>query len=109
VTHGILFDTDSDRIKPDSAATVRMIASGLQADSGSNFLIEGHTDSTGDAAHNLELSQRRAEAVKTVLVSQFGIDAARLTTLGLGASKPVASNATPQGRAENRRVEFVRQ
>ena len=109
VTHGILFDTDSDRIKPDSAATVRMIASGLQADSGSNFLIEGHTDSTGDAAHNLELSQRRAEAVKTVLVSQFGIDGARLTTLGLGATKPVASNATPQGRAENRRVEFVRQ
>jgi outer membrane protein OmpA-like peptidoglycan-associated protein len=86
-----------------------MIASGLQAGAGSNFLIEGHTDSTGDAAHNMDLSKRRAEAVKSVLVSQFGIDGARLTTTGLGATKPVASNDTPQGRAENRRVEFIRQ
>jgi outer membrane protein OmpA-like peptidoglycan-associated protein len=86
-----------------------MIASGLQANAGANFLIEGHTDSTGDAAHNMDLARRRAEAVKSVLVSQFGIDAARLTTAGLGASKPVASNNTPQGRADNRRVEFVRQ
>jgi outer membrane protein OmpA-like peptidoglycan-associated protein len=109
VTHGILFDVDSDRIKPESAATIKMIASGLQANSGSNFVIEGHTDSTGDAARNMDLSQRRAEAVKSVLVSQFGIDGARLTTKGFGATKPVATNNTPQGRAENRRVEFVRQ
>jgi outer membrane protein OmpA-like peptidoglycan-associated protein len=109
VTHGILFDVDSDRIKPESAATIRLIASGLQAGAGSNFLIEGHTDSTGDAAHNMDLSKRRAEAVKSVLVSQFGIDGARLATTGLGATKPVASNDTPQGRAENRRVEFIRQ
>jgi outer membrane protein OmpA-like peptidoglycan-associated protein len=108
VTHGILFDTDSDRIKPDSAATIKMIASGLQSSPGSNFLIEGHTDSTGDAAHNLDLSNRRAAAVKSVLVAQFGIDEARLATTGLGSTKPVASNNTPQGRAENRRVEFVR-
>ena len=108
VTHGILFDTDSDRIKPDSAATIRMIAGGLQSNAGSSFQIEGHTDSTGDAAHNLDLSKRRAEAVKAVLVAQFGIDAARLTTTGLGSTKPVASNDTPQGRSENRRVEFVR-
>jgi outer membrane protein OmpA-like peptidoglycan-associated protein len=109
VTHGILFDTDSDRIKPESAATIKMIASGMQANPGVNFLIEGHTDSSGDAAHNLDLSKRRAEAVKSVLVSQFSIDAARLTTAGLGSSKPVASNNTPQGRADNRRVEIVRQ
>lgn len=109
VTHGILFDVDSDRIKPESAATIKMIASGLQSNAGSNFVIEGHTDSTGDAAHNMDLSQRRAEAVKSVLVSQFGIDGARLSTKGFGATKPVASNNTPQGRAENRRVEFVRQ
>ncbi len=62
-----------------------------------------------DAAHNMDLSKRRAEAVKSVLVSQFGIEAGRLTTAGLGASKPVASNSTPQGKAENRRVEIVRQ
>ena len=109
VTRGILFDVDSDRIKPESAATIKMIASGMQASAGARFLIEGHTDSTGDAAHNMDLSKRRAEAVKAVLVSQFGIDAARLTTAGLGSTKPVASNDTPQGRAENRRVEFVRQ
>jgi outer membrane protein OmpA-like peptidoglycan-associated protein len=109
VTRGILFDVDSDRIKPESAATIRMIASGMQASAGTSFLIEGHTDSTGDAAHNMDLSKRRAEAVKSALVSQFGIDAARLTTAGLGATKPVASNNTPQGKAENRRVEFVRQ
>ena len=109
VTHGILFDVDSDRIKPDSAATIKMIASGLQGNSGTSFVIEGHTDSTGDAAHNMDLSQRRAEAVKSVLVSQFGIDGAKLATKGFGATKPVATNNTPQGRAENRRVEFVRQ
>jgi len=109
VTRGILFDVDSDRIKPESAATIKMIASGMQANAGTRFLIEGHTDSSGDAAHNMDLSKRRAEAVKTVLVSQFGIDAAGLTTAGLGSTKPVASNETPQGRAENRRVEFVRQ
>jgi outer membrane protein OmpA-like peptidoglycan-associated protein len=108
VTRGILFDVDSDRIKPESAATIKMIASGMQANAGTSFLIEGHTDSTGDAAHNMDLSKRRAEAVKSALVSQFGIDAARLTTAGLGSTKPVASNDTPQGKAENRRVEFVR-
>jgi outer membrane protein OmpA-like peptidoglycan-associated protein len=57
----------------------------------------------------MDLSKRRAEAVKSVLVSQFAIDGARLTTTGLGPTRPVASNETPQGRAENRRVEFVRQ
>ena len=109
VTHGILFDTDSDRIKPDSAAVIKMIANGLQSNPSLNLLIEGHTDSSGDAAHNLDLSKRRAEAVKAVLVAQFGIDAARLTTSGLGASKPIASNDSPQGRADNRRVELVKQ
>ena len=57
----------------------------------------------------MDLSKRRADAVKAVLASQFSIDGARLTTAGLGASKPIASNDTPQGRAENRRVEFVKQ
>jgi outer membrane protein OmpA-like peptidoglycan-associated protein len=109
VTHGILFDTDSDRIKPESAPVIKMVAQGLQANPGLKLLIEGYTDSSGDASHNMDLSRRRADAVKAVLVSQFGIDAARLTTAGLGASKPIASNDTPQGRAENRRVEFVKQ
>jgi OOP family OmpA-OmpF porin len=109
VTHGILFDTDSDRLKPESAAVIKSIARGLEANPSLKLLIEGHTDSTGSAAHNLELSKRRAEAVKDVLVSQFGVDGSRLTAAGLGATKPLESNDTPAGRAQNRRVEFVRQ
>ncbi len=109
VTRGILFDTDSDRIKPESAPVVKMIAKGLEADPALKLLIEGHTDSTGDAGHNLDLSKRRAEALKTVLVAQFNIDPSRLATAGLGATKPVDTNDTPQGRAQNRRVELVKQ
>lgn len=109
VSHAILFDTNSDRIKPESAAAIQTIAKGLQGAPTMKVLIEGHTDATGDAARTLDLSKRRAEAVKGVLVAQFGIDAARLTTNGLGSTKPIDSNDTPMGRAQNRRVEFVKQ
>jgi OOP family OmpA-OmpF porin len=109
VTHGILFDTDSDRLKPDSAPVIQVIARGLETNPNLRLLIEGHTDSVGNAAHNLELSKRRADAVKSVLVTQFKVDAARLTTAGLGATKPAGSNDTPLGRAQNRRVELVKQ
>jgi outer membrane protein OmpA-like peptidoglycan-associated protein len=109
VTRGILFDPDSDRIKPESAPVVKMIAKGLEANPALKLLIEGHTDSTGDADHNLDLSKRRAEALKSVLAAQFKIDASRLTTAGLGATKPVDTNDTPQGRAQNRRVDLVKQ
>ena len=108
VTHAILFATDSDRLEPESAAAIKAIAAGLQKDPKLRFCIEGHTDSTGSAEHNLDLSRRRAEAVRAVLVSQFGIDSGRLTTEGRGASKPMESNDTTQGRAQNRRVEFAR-
>jgi len=109
VTYGILFDTGSDRLKPESAAVIKSIATGLQANADLKLKIEGHTDSTGDAALNLDLSKRRAAAVKQVLVAEFQIDEARLTTDGLGATKPLESNDTPQGRAQNRRVEFVKE
>ncbi len=109
VTHGILFDTDSDHLKPESAPVIQSIAQGLQTNPNLRLLIEGHTDSVGVAAHNLDLSKRRAEAVKAVLVTQFQVEAARLTTAGLGATKPIDSNDTPQGRSQNRRVEFVKQ
>ena len=108
VTHGILFDTDSDRIKPESAAVIQTIARGLVQNPDLKVEIDGHTDSTGAADHNMDLSKRRAEAVKTVLVAQFSVDASRLTTTGFGASKPVDNNGTPQGKANNRRVEFVK-
>ncbi len=109
VTHGILFDTGSDRLKPESAPVIQSIARGLETNPNLRLLIEGHTDSVGNAANNLELSKRRAEAVKAVLAAQFKVDAARLTTAGLGASKPIDSNDTPQGRSQNRRVELVKQ
>lgn len=108
VTHGIHFDTNSDRIKPESAPVLKLVADAMKADPAMKLMIEGHTDSTGDAARNMDLSARRAASVKNWLSSQFGIDAARLGTSGLGASKPIADNATPAGRAENRRVEFVK-
>ena len=109
VSHGILFDTGSDRLKPESAAVIQSIARGVQASPGLKLLIEGHTDSVGNADQNLDLSRRRAEAVKAVLISQFKVDASRLTTAGLGATKPIDNNDTPQGRSQNRRVEFVKQ
>jgi OmpA-OmpF porin, OOP family len=109
VSHGILFDTGSDRIKAESAPVIQVIAKGIESTPNLKMVIEGHTDSVGNATQNLDLSKRRAEAVKAVLVSQFKLEASRLTTAGLGASKPIDSNDTPQGRSQNRRVEFVRQ
>jgi outer membrane protein OmpA-like peptidoglycan-associated protein len=109
VTHGILFDTGSDRLKSESAAVIKSIARGLETNPDLKLLIEGHTDSVGNADQNLDLSKRRAEAVKAVLVSQFNVDAGRLTTAGLGATKPIDTNDTPTGRAQNRRVELVKQ
>lgn len=107
VTHGILFDVNSDRVKPESKPVLEQIAEALKAQSGLKLRIEGHTDSSGDPAKNLDLSKRRAASVKTALTA-VGVAADRLTTEGFGDTKPVAKNDTPQGRAENRRVEFVR-
>jgi outer membrane protein OmpA-like peptidoglycan-associated protein len=107
VTHGILFDTGSDVIKPESGPTLRSILQLLQEDPKLRFSIEGHTDNQGGAKVNGPLSERRAAAVKAWLVKQ-GIDAGRLSTKGLGDTKPIDSNATAEGRANNRRVEFVK-
>jgi outer membrane protein OmpA-like peptidoglycan-associated protein len=108
VTHGIHFDVNSDRLRPESAPVLKMVADALTAAAALKLRIEGHTDSTGDAAKNLDLSRRRAEAVKNALVQQFKVAAERLSTDGLGQTKPLADNATPQGREQNRRVEFVK-
>jgi outer membrane protein OmpA-like peptidoglycan-associated protein len=109
IARGILFDTDSDVIKPESAPVIRQIAKGLETNPNLKLVIEGHTDSVGDSAHNLDLSLRRAAAVRSVLITQFNIDAYRLAASGLGSTKPVDTNDTPQGRAQNRRVELVKQ
>ena len=105
--HGILFDVDKATLKPESMGSINQIFSLLKKDPSLKFEIDGHTDNTGEAAHNLTLSQQRGDAVKTQLV-KMGIDASRLTTKGFGDTKPIADNSTPEGRANNRRVEFVR-
>ena len=108
VTHGILFDVNSDKIKPESYGVLKEIAGVLNDNPDVKVKIVGHTDSDGKDADNLALSKRRAESVKSSLTSEFKIDEARLQTDGKGASQPVDKNDTPQGKANTRRVEFIK-
>ena len=107
ITHGILFDIDKSTIQPSSMGTINKIFDILKKNDALKFEIDGHTDNTGAAAHNLALSKSRADAVKAQLVS-MGIDASRLVTKGLGDTKPLGKNDTPEDKANNRRVEFVK-
>jgi outer membrane protein OmpA-like peptidoglycan-associated protein len=108
VTHGILFDVNSANIKPESYGTLKEISAVLKENAGVKVKIIGHTDSDGDDKSNMELSKRRALAVKEFLVKEFLIDETQMETDGLGESKPVDKNATAAGKANNRRVEFVK-
>ena len=107
VTHGINFDIDKATIKPESMGTLNMIVQVLKDNPDLKFEIDGHTDNSGTAQHNLTLSQQRADAVKTQLIT-MGVDASRLTTKGFGDTKPISDNNTLEGKANNRRVEFVK-
>jgi len=107
-TQGIYFDVNSATIKPESGTTLDEIGTMLQDHPDLRISIEGHTDSDGDDASNLDLSDRRAASVKDYLVANYGIDASRLESKGLGETVPVADNGTPEGKAQNRRVELVR-
>jgi OmpA-OmpF porin, OOP family len=106
VTHGILFDVNKATLKPQSMGVINEVTKMLKQDSKIKLSIEGHTDSDGDDKMNQKLSEQRAESVKNSLIEQ-GIDAARLQIKGLGESKPIDNNSTPEGKANNRRVEFV--
>ena len=109
VTRGILFDVNSDKIKPESYGVLKDIANVLTENASVKVKIVGHTDSDGKDADNLSLSKRRAESVKSSLAKDFGIDAGRLETDGKGASQPVDTNNTAEGKANNRRVEFIKE
>ena len=108
VTHGILFDVNSDRIKPASYGVLKEIASVLTEHASVKVKITGHTDSDGDDTMNMDLSKRRAAAVKAALAKEFNIDISRMEADGKGESEPADKNDTPTGRANNRRVEFVK-
>ena len=107
-TQGILFETGKSAVRPESAPTLKEIAAALAKLPAVRVRIEGHTDNVGSADDNMRLSQARAAAVKDALVKEHGIDASRLETAGLGDTKPVADNKTPEGRSSNRRVEVVK-
>jgi OOP family OmpA-OmpF porin len=107
-THGLLFDTGSDQLRAESKPTLDAIGQLFAQHGDLKLRIEGHTDNVGNAAANLALSERRAAAVRQALVATYHVDAARLTSAGLGQGKPAASNDTPEGRQQNRRVELVK-
>jgi outer membrane protein OmpA-like peptidoglycan-associated protein len=108
ISYGIYFDSGSDKVKPESYGTLKSIATVLTENPTVRIRITGHTDSDGDEAMNLDLSKRRAQAVKASLNQEFGIDEGRMEADGKGESAPLAPNTTPEGKAANRRVEFVK-
>ncbi|MGB3543630.1 OmpA family protein [Rubrivirga sp.] len=107
VTEGILFNTGSATLQPESFSVVQEIASMMEEHPGLRVRVEGHTDNTGNASSNQSLSERRAEAVRTMLIG-LGVSAGRVEAAGMGASRPIADNGTPEGQRQNRRVELVR-
>ncbi|MBW4653816.1 MAG: OmpA family protein [Kaiparowitsia implicata GSE-PSE-MK54-09C] len=101
----VKFDFDKANVKPESYADIKALADFMSQYPSTTTVVEGHTDSRGGEAYNQNLSERRAIAVREVLVNQYGVDAARVSAAGYGESRPVAENATHSGRAINRRVE----
>ncbi|MBR9912583.1 MAG: OmpA family protein [Gammaproteobacteria bacterium] len=98
------FDNNSAVVKPEYLAEIKRVSDFMRQYANTVVEIQGHTDSSGAADYNMQLSQRRAEAVAKKLVSEFGVPAGRVTAKGYGKNMPVASNSTKEGRAANRRV-----
>lgn len=108
VTSGILFDVGSDKIRPESYGIIKDIANVLKENADVKVKIVGHTDSDGDDAKNMDLSAKRAAAVKVTLSKEFGVEENRMQTEGKGETQPTVPNTTPEGKANNRRVEFIK-
>ena len=108
VSYGIYFDVNKDVVKPESYGTLNDIAKVLKENPTVNIKIIGHTDSDGNDVANLDLSKHRATSVKNTLVSQFGIDGNRIQTDGKGETESITPNTTSEGKAKNRRVEFIK-
>ncbi|HEY0275300.1 MAG TPA: OmpA family protein [Paenirhodobacter sp.] len=102
----LLFATDSDVVRADLQRDLNTLSGSLNRYPDTTVQIIGHTDNTGDAAYNQRLSQRRASSVAQVLIAA-GVPSSRIVTLGRGEDQPIASNLNTEGRAKNRRVEFV--
>ena len=107
ITYGITFDVGKATIKPESMGEINRIVTLMNENPDLKFSVEGHTDSTGNAASNQTLSEQRAQAIVDKLV-ELGIAKDRLTAVGKGQNNPIADNSTDEGRAKNRRVEFVK-
>ncbi|OLO03421.1 MULTISPECIES: OmpA family protein [Salinicola] len=105
VLRDVNFEFDSAKLTPSAESILDGVSEKLMANDQLRIRLEGHTDSVGPAAYNKELSQRRADSVKSYLVSK-GFSGANITTIGYGEEQPVASNDTAEGRAQNRRVEL---
>ncbi|NOZ93116.1 MAG: OmpA family protein [Acidobacteria bacterium] len=105
VNNRILFDLDSAVLQPAALPTLNDMADVLNRYPKARIIVTGYTDSSGDEEHNLKLSERRAQSVANYLISR-GVDPSRITAVGLGESDPIDTNQTPQGRQNNRRVEF---
>lgn len=103
---GLLFDTGKSTLKPAAQTDLTQLAQTLNKYNDTVLLIEGHADSQGEEAYNMKLSEARAHAVSSFL-ARNNVDVSRFTILGYGETQPVASNDTPEGRAQNRRVEIA--
>jgi OOP family OmpA-OmpF porin len=107
ITLDVEFDTAKAVVKDKYNDEIKKVADFMREFSDTNAVIEGHTDNVGKAAYNQRLSEERAKSVRQYLIDKFGIDGSRLTTVGYGFSKPIASNDTAEGRQKNRRVVAV--
>lgn len=107
-TTGILFDVNSATIKPESFGVIKEIATVLKENPSVKIKIIGHTSSDGDDKANMELSKKRAAAIKEALIKEYSIDAAMIETDGKGETQPAGDNKTKEGKVQNRRVEFIK-